>query len=70
MYGSNGQSFVSPGTGSAAHLLGNWKPENPPVTLMVATCRQALQVIWSLDARDVRTEAEITIPGSLTSLEI
>lgn len=37
---------------------------------MCATWRQDLQVMWSLMARDARTEAEMTIPGRRTSWEM
>lgn len=69
-YGSSGQSFVSPGNAVAPHCLGKVNPEKPPCTVNDATCLHDLHVILNVDALDVRTEAEITIPGSRTSLEM
>ena len=67
-YGSSGHSFGSPGMVSPAHRRGRVKPEKPPETVRCATCRQLLHMMFSCDARDVSTDAEMTMPGRRTSL--
>jgi hypothetical protein len=52
------------------HFRGRVKPAKPPCTTMDVGCRQFLQIRFSRAAREARTEAETTMPGMRTSLEM
>lgn len=52
------------------HFRGSWKPENPPCTSMLVTCRQDLHCRCKRIAREDKVDAEMTIPGKRTRREM
>lgn len=54
----------------AKHFRGKVNPENPPETSTVVILRHDLHAAVKCDALDDNTDAEITIPGILTSFDI
>lgn len=68
-YGSMGHCG-SPGIFCLSHILGNDTPANPPCTGRTFVWWQLRHWICKAVAFDDRTDAPITMPGTLTSLEI